>query len=253
MKKILKFLIVIAIVFCAVYFPIKMIRDKNKEISRIERIKEGMYVEIVYEDTSECTTKFQLSNQDKNYDEGCAKTELKVREAPVTDGKSADGRTVEVPILGTAKKGEVYKVVEVEETDPNFVWFRVVYQKNWKDKYQEGYIAQPRSTQVKYVEAHNITFDYSAPTLGFDVDEYEVDSIDDINYDHLRVWDDQPGYKITHEVYIERQPTDRPGPQYWIKYTVTDKKGKTVSKSQRIIFKYPPSANQVKDFSTMRG
>ncbi len=243
MKKLFKFLVVIAIVVCAIYFPIKMIRDKNREASRIEKIKEGMYIQVIYEDTSECTTKFQLSNQDKNYDEGCAKTELKVREAP-TDASE---------IIGTAVKGEIYKVTEVEETDEKFVWFRIVYQKNYKDPYKEAYIAQPRSTQVKYVEAYNITFDYSAPTLGFDVDEYEVDSIDDINYDHLRVWDDQPGYKITHEVYIEKQPTDRPGPQYWIKYTVTDKKGKTVSKSQRIIFKYPPSANQVKDFSTMRG
>lgn len=242
MKKLLKFILVLAVVFCAVYFPIRFIRDKNRELSRLDSIKEGMYVEVVYEDISECTTKFQLSNQEKNYDEGCAKTELKVREAP-TDASE---------IVGTANKGEIYAVTEVEETDEKFIWFRIIFQKNYKDPYKEAYIAQPRSTQVKYVDAHNITFDYSAPTLGFDGDEYEVDSIDDITYDHLRVWDDQPGYTITHEVYIERQPKDRLGPQYWIKYTVTDKKGKSVSKSQRIIFKYPPSDSKVKDFSTMR-
>ena len=31
-----------------------------------KKIKEGMYVEIVYEDLSGCTTKFQLSNQKKH-------------------------------------------------------------------------------------------------------------------------------------------------------------------------------------------
>ena len=242
MKKMIKFLLVIVIVGAAVYFPLKMIRDKNREAARIENIKNGMYIEVVYEDTSECTTKFKLSNQDKNYDEGCAKTELKVRKAP-TDASE---------IIGTATKGDIYKVLEVEETDEKFIWFRVVYQKNYKDPYVEAYIAQPRSTQVKYVDVYGITFDYSNPTLAFDIDEYEVDSIEDITYDHLRVWDDQDGYTITHEVFIERQPTDRPGPQYWIKYTVTDKKGKTASKSQRIIFKNPPSDSKVKDFSLMR-
>ena len=43
-----------------------------------------------------------------------------------------------------------------------------------------------------------------------------------------------------------------PGPQYWVKWTVTDKKGKTASKIQRIVFKYPPSDSKVKDFSTIR-
>lgn len=251
MKKLIKFIIVVAIVVAAVYFPLKMIRDKNREAARIENIKNGMYIEVVYEDTSECTTKFKLSNQDKNYDEGCAKTELNVRKQPVADGKNDKGESFKAPSLGTAKKGEIYKVVEVDETDPKYIWFRIIYQKNWKDPYVEGYVAQPRTSE-KWVEAHNITFDYSNPTINYDNDEYEVDSIEDITYDHLRVWDDQDGYTITHEVFIERQPTDRPGPQYWIKYTVTDKKGKTASKSQRIIFKNPPSDSKVKDFSLMR-
>ena len=131
MKKLIKFIIVVAIVVAAVYFPLKMIRDKNREAARIENIKNGMYIEVVYEDTSECTTKFKLSNQEKNYDEGCAKTELKVRKAP-TDASE---------IIGTATKGDIYKVLEVEETDEKFIWFRVVYQKNYKDPYVEAYIA----------------------------------------------------------------------------------------------------------------
>ena len=242
MKRVIKFLIVIAVVGCAIYFPIKMIRDKNRELNRIDAIKEGMYVEIVYENLEGCTTKFQLSNQKKNYDEGCAKTELKVRKAP----------TAASEIIGTVTKGEVYKIVEVEETDPMFIWFRIVYQKNWKDPYDEGYVSQPRSSD-QYVKAYNISFDYSNPTINFDNDELNVDNIDAITYDDLRVWDDQPGYEITHQIYIEREPTDRPGPQYWIKYTVTDKKGKTASKIRRVIFVNPPSDSKVLDFSKIRG
>lgn len=243
MKKIIKFVIVLAIIGCGVYFPLNMIRDKNRETARINNIKDGMYLEVVYEDTTECKTRFQLSNQESNVEnEDCKKVELAVREAPTQASKE----------IGTAKKGELYKIVEVEETDPKYVWFRVVYQKNWKDKYQEGYIAQPRSSQIKYVEPYGVEFDYSAPTLSYNEEEYKVDSIDDIKYDQLVVWDDQPGYKITHEVYIERTPVDRPGPQYWVKWIVTDKKGKSTSKIQRIIFKYPPSDSKVKDFSTIR-
>ena len=243
MKRMIKFLIVVAIVVCAVYFPIKMIIDKNREISRIEKIKDGMYVEIIYENLEGCTTKFKLSNDKPNYDEGCAKTELKVRQAPRSDSE----------ILGTAVKGDIFTVVEVEETDPIYIWFRIIYQKNWKDKYQEGYIAQPRSTQVDYLKAYGIDFDYSAPSIACkDHDctlDYNVDSIDDIKYDHLIVWDDQPGYEITHKVYIEKNPTDRPGPQYWVKWTVTDKKGKSTSVKQRVVFVNPPSESRVIDFS----
>ena len=242
MRKLIRFLIVVAIIGGGLFFGLKYLRDKNREAERLEKIKEDMYIEIVYEDLSGCTTKFKLSNQEKNYDDGCAQTELKVRLAPRADSD----------ILGTAIKGEIYKVVEIDETDPMFVWFRIVYQKNYKDKYQEGYIAQPRSSTIKYVEANGITFDYSSPTLGFDQDTVNFDSIDDINYNDLRVWDDQPGYVITHEVYIEREPVDMPPPQYWIKYTVTDKKGKTISKVRRVIFKYPPSDSRVKDFKDIR-
>jgi hypothetical protein len=248
MKKLIKFLLVIAIIGCAVYFPIKGIRDKNREQARLDKIKEGMYIKIVYEDTTECKTRFQLSNQDSNVqNEECKKIELAVREAPTQASKE----------LGKAKKDEIYKVVEVEETDENYVWFRIVYQKNWKDKYQEGYIAQPRSSKTKYVEPYGIEFDYSAPTIACkDYDctkDYEVESIDDINTDDVIAWDDQEGKKVTFEVFIEREPTDRPGPQYWVKWTVTDKKGKSASVKQRVIFKFPPSDSKVKDFSQIKG
>ena len=243
MKKLIRFLLVIAIVGCGLYFGLKYLRDKNREAERLEKIKQDMYVEIVYEDLSNCKTRFKLSNQESEVeDKSCILDEVTVREAPTAASKE----------LGKAKKGEIYTVTEVDETDPMFVWFRIVYQKNWKDKYQEGYIAQPRSSTIKYVEANGITFDYSAPTLNFDDDTVNFDSIDDINYNDLRVWDDQPGYTITHEVFIEREPVDMPPPQYWIKYTVTDKKGKTVSKVRRVVFKYPPSDSKVKDFSQIR-
>ena len=246
MKKVSKILLFVIIVVGVIggggYFGLKYLRDKNREAERIEHIKEDMYLEVVYEDLSECKTKFKLNKESEESTTSCAKTELKVREAP----------TAASSIIGTAEKGEVYKVVEVEQTDAQFIWFRIVYQKNWKDEYKEGYISQPRSTQVTYVKAYNISFDYSDPVLSFTTDEYNVDSIDDIKYDHLNVWDDQSGYVITHEVYIEKEPTDRPGPQYWIKYKVTDKVGKQTSKIQRVIFKYPPADNKCKDFSKIR-
>lgn len=249
MKKIGKILLFLIIVVGVVggggYFGLKYLRDQNREAERIEHIKEDMYLEVVYEDISECKTKFKLNKEEEETTTQCAKTELKVREAP----------TAASAIIGTAEKGEIYKIVEVEQTDAQFIWFRIVFQKNWKDEYKEGYISQPRSTQVTYVKAYNITFDYANPMLGFTSDEYNVESIDDIGkdgYKHLNVWDDQEGYTITHEVYIEREPTDRPGPQYWVKYTVTDKVGKTTSKIQRVIFKYPPADNKCKDFSKIR-
>lgn len=238
MKKLLKFLVVIGIVVGGLYFGLGYIRNKNKQEAFQAEIKEGMYLEVVYE--GKCVTKYQLSNQDNN--KSCEEDSVPVRLSPTASSKQ----------IGVAKKGEIYKIEEVDETDQFYVWFRIVYQHNYSEPYKAGYIAQPRSATSKNVEIYNATLDYSSPILQFNEDEYHVDSIEAITYDHLTVWDDQPGYKITHEVYIEKNPTDRPGPQYWIKYTVVDKVGKKVSKSQRIIFTNPPSESLVKDFSKMR-
>ncbi|MCR4581467.1 MAG: SH3 domain-containing protein [Bacilli bacterium] len=238
MKKLLKFLIVIAVVFGGLYYGIVYIRNKNKQEAFNAEIKEGMYLEVIYE--GKCVTKFQLSNQEDN--KQCEEDSVPVRLSPTANSKQ----------IGTAKKGEIFKIEEVDETDGYYVWFRIVFQHNYKEPYKAGYIAQPRRGENKNVKIYNASLDYSSPTISFSEDEYHVDSIDAINYDHLKVWDDQPGYTITHEVYIERKPTDRPGPQYWIKYTVTDKVGKTDSRIQRIIFTNPPSDNLVKDFENMR-
>ena len=238
MKKLLKFLIVVGIIVGGVYFGINYIRNKNKQEAFYAEIKEGMYLEVIYE--GKCVTKYQLSNQDNN--QQCEEDSVPVRLSPTAASKQ----------IGVAKKGEIFKIEEVDETDANYVWFRIVFQHNYKEEYKAGYIAQPRRTSNKNVEIYNATLDYSRPTIAFDEDEYHVDSIDAITYDHLKVWDDQPGYKISHEVYIERKPIDRPGPQYWIKYTIIDKVGKKDSRIQRIIFTNPPSDSLVKDFSEMR-
>ena len=135
-------------------------------------------------------------------------------------------------ILGKVKKGEVYKVIEVE-TVGNTYWYKIEYD---KDKY--GWIFNSSSTD--YLEDVNNPKDISAPTLKFFEPVYYVNSIDEITYDHLEVEDDKPGVTITHKVYHEIN-SDTGKDQYWIQYTATDAVGKSVSKVQKVEFNERPS------------
>ena len=110
---------------------------------------------------------------------------IKVRKEP--DRNSSE--------LGEVKKGEVYKVDDYENHNGNF-WYHVEYEKGkW------GWVANPVGKD--YLNDTNNEDDIKAPSIKFNDAVYYVDSIDDINYDHLEVTDDKPGVTVTHKVYHE--------------------------------------------------
>ena len=232
MKKLLKFLVVIVIVVGGILFFTKGFRANLRKQRNIEKIKEGWYLEVICEGPKACSD-VSIKNDKKKVK--TFKNARAIRKAP----------TANSDLIGAAVKGDVFEVLGVDETDNLYLWYRVRYN---EVENEEGYISEPRSLDINAVKDFNGELDISAPIIKFDEDEYHVETLDDINYDHLTLWDDKPGYTVTHEVYIEEHPTDRPGPQYWIQYTITDKAGKSSSKLQRITFDYEPSKSQVKDF-----
>ena len=128
---------------------------------------------------------------------------IKVRKEP--DRNSSE--------LGEVKKGKVYKVDDYENHNGNF-WYHVEYEKGkW------GWVANPVGKD--YLNDTNNKDDIKAPTIKFNDAVYYVDSIEDINYDHLEVTDDKPGVTVTHKVYHEVNEEQNKD-QYWILYTATD-------------------------------
>lgn len=157
---------------------------------------------------------------------------IKVRKEP--DRNSSE--------LGEVKKGEVYKVDDYENHNGNF-WYHVEYEKGkW------GWVANPVGKD--YLNDTNNEDDIKAPTIKFNDAVYYVDSIDDINYDHLEVTDDKPGVVVTHKVYHEVNEEQNKD-QYWILYTATDAVGKTTKKVQKIEFNKKPDESQVEDFTKL--
>lgn len=157
---------------------------------------------------------------------------IKVRKEP--DRNSSE--------LGEVKKGEVYKVDDYENHNGNF-WYHVEYEKGkW------GWVANPVGKD--YLNDTNNEDDIKAPTIKFNDAVYYVDSIDDINYDHLEVTDDKPGVTVTHKVYHEVNEEQNKD-QYWILYIATDAVGKTTKKVQKIEFNKKPDESQVEDFTKL--
>ncbi len=141
--------------------------------------------------------------------------------------------------LGEVKKGEVYKVDDYENHNGNF-WYHVEYEKGkW------GWVANPLGKD--YLNDTNNEDDIKAPTIKFNDAVYYVDSIEDINYDHLEVTDDKPGVVVTHKVYHEVNEEQNKD-QYWILYIATDAVGKITKKVQKIEFNKRPDESQVEDF-----
>ena len=152
---------------------------------------------------------------------------------------SGDGK-----ILGEAKKGDVYAVSDVDVSG-NSYWYQIDYNGT------PAFIFS--SSKYNYLKDVNNPNDIATPTIKFFDQIYYVDSIADINYDHLEVWDDRPGVEITHKVYHETgvDINGRTIDQYWIQYTVTDKEGKSASKVQKVEFNKRPSEDEVYDFSEL--
>ena len=146
-------------------------------------------------------------------------------------------------LLKTVQKGDIFKVLDVEVLGNNSFWYKIEYEDD-----KVGFVYNTKS--LNYLEDYNNPKDIASPILKFNENVYYVDSIDDINYDHLYVWDDKPNYEVTHKVYHE-VGVDFNGKnidQYWIQYTITDGVGNTDSKLQKIVFTNKPSEDQVYNF-----
>lgn len=139
------------------------------------------------------------------------------------------------------KKGEIYEVLDINLESTNHFWYKIQI-----DKKTTGWIANPRTET--YLIDHNNPEDIATPTITLSEKEYSINSIDDINYDHLTLWDDREGYEVTHIVYHEVNFKENKD-QYWIKYTITDKAGKSSSKTEKIYFTVKPNEKDVVDFS----
>ena len=146
-------------------------------------------------------------------------------------------------LLKTVQKGDIFKVLDVEVLGNNSFWYKIEYEDD-----KVGFVYNTKS--LNYLEDYNNPKDIASPILKFNENVYYVDSIYDINYDHLYVWDDKPNYEVTHKVYHE-VGVDFNGKnidQYWIQYTITDGVGNTDSKLQKIVFTNKPSEDQVYNF-----
>lgn len=138
-------------------------------------------------------------------------------------------------VIGKVEKGEVFAILDYEVSG-NTYWYKIRLSSG-----DIGWVANPVKTP--YLETHNLDKDIEKPIITFTKDEYKVNSIEDINYKHLKVSDDSGEYEITHKVYYEEKED-----QYWIVYRAEDKAGNYAEKTQSIIFKTKPSSSKVLDF-----
>ena len=189
--------------------------SKKNEEKRISKIKEGWYIEVV-----------------NDY--------INVRE----EASSLSTRLTKV------KKGEVYKVLDLvnKKKEKECYWYHIELKNG-----STGYVCNPKGDppKTKYLNDVNDPNDLYTPTIKYNEEVYKVESIDKIKYDHLTLWDDQKGYEVTHKVYHENEKCDSKSDgieKYWIKYTITDKEGKSASTTQKIEFAEKPEAKLVLNF-----
>ncbi|MDD2470201.1 MAG: SH3 domain-containing protein [Bacilli bacterium] len=143
-------------------------------------------------------------------------------------------------LLGKVEKDEKYEVLDINLENGRYIWYQIKI-----DKDNSGWVASGRSDP--YLIDHNNPNDIATPVLKFSEEVCYANSIDDINYEHLEVWDDRDEFEITHKVYKEIK--NEGGHQYWIVYKVEDGVGKTTSKTQKIVFVNEPKDSEVLDFN----
>lgn len=151
--------------------------------------------------------------------------------------------------LGQVKKGKKYTILEMDYDDPNYVWYKIDYEKK-----QDCWIASSRLepyvkeyNNPKNKSEDNTISDYQKPIIKYRELEYTTKNINTINYDHLEIIENTE-YKITHTVYYEeKEPIE--DSQYWINYEVIDAFDNKSKKLQKIVFEENPSPEEVKPFS----
>jgi len=207
MKKLIGIFFVLCVIAGGIggYIYFKNIKEKE----RIEEIKKGWHVEVVY------------------------KTPINVRTKPSTEGDK----------IGEAKKGEVYKVLDINMESSAYYWYKIEYGN------EIGWIASGK--KINWVKDINNPNDIAVPVIKYHEDVYNVVSINDIDYDHLEIIEDTDEYEITHIVYHEVNAAKFID-QYWILYTITDGADKSSSKLQKIEFEETPDESLVTDFSEYR-
>ena len=213
MKKFIIFLIIVVIIGLGVggYLFFK----KQNEEKRIAEIKKGWYIEV-------------------------ANDYINVRDEATTLSDR----------LGKIKKGEVYKVLDLvnKKKDKECYWYHIELKDN-----KQGYVCNPKgdNNRGKYLIDYGNTNDLYTPTISYKEEVYKVENIDKITYDHLSLWDDQEGYKVTHKVYHEKEKCNSKSDgieKYWIKYTITDTSDKSASTTQKIEFDEKPAESKVLNF-----
>lgn len=156
--------------------------------------------------------------------------------------------------IGTVYIGEILTIKEINQDDPNYVWYNIEYK-----GYQNAWVSSSRNEPfVKEINGINSTGDteepyfedYKNPVIRYNEDIYTTLNLSTINYNHIEVEEDSK-YTITHEIYYEEKPKDSDIPQYWIKYYVEDEHGNKASKVQRIIFEETPNTEDVLLFKDM--
>ena len=151
--------------------------------------------------------------------------------------------------LGQVKKGKKYTILEMYYDDPNYVWYKIDYEKK-----QDCWIASSRLepyvkeyNNPKNKSEDNTISDCQKPIIKYKELEYTTKNINTINYDHLEIIENTE-YKITHTVYYEeKEPIE--DSQYWINYEVIDAFDNKNKKLQKIVFEENPSPEEVKPFS----
>lgn len=204
MRKFFTFIFIVLLILGG-YFGYKKIKEKKY----IEEVKKGWYVEIIHDEP------------------------INIRDLPSTEGE----------VLGKAKKGEVYKVLDVNTDSKIYYWYKIEY------KGEPAWIASGK--KIHWVKDVGNPNDIADPVIKYYDSVYKVVSIDDINYKHLEVIEDTDDYKITHKIYHEVNPAENID-QYWIEYTITDGAGKSSSKLQKIEFEERPDESKVLDFSEFK-
>lgn len=138
-------------------------------------------------------------------------------------------------ILGQAKKGETYTVLDIKTDDSKYYWYYIKI-----DNYKNGWIASDK--QYAYLIDYNNPKDITAPVVKYYEETYYAKSIKDINYKHLEIKEDSE-YKVSSKIYYEKENN-----QYWIDYKVVDGNKNTTNKIQKIKFEIEPKQNEVKLF-----
>ena len=189
--------------------------NKKNEEKRIKEIKKGWYIEV--------------ANDFINVREEASSLSLK---------------------LGKIKKGQVYKVIDLvdKKKEKECYWYHIEYKKGI-----EGYVCNPKGDKARgsYLNDYNDPNDLYTPKIAYSEEIYKVSCIDKINYEHLTIWDDQDDYEVTHKIYHEKDKCDSKSDgieKYWIRYTITDKSGKSASTTQKIEFEEKPEESKVLDF-----